>query len=516
MDVYSVRFSKCQMVYPHTIVRPLQKYRVSPRPYLKAFINDFKNNQCLIKQFIADNLKRANAREALNHASSFACEYCSFKAVSQPITDKQTKLKIKRLENQISVINEKIVRLQSANDTNEEEKAELKTLIDIVNCLKTSLKDSSKKKSQIVWPSTSMHGEPRTQEKVEDIVNQLSENPDLDKDEAQGFVGKSPFLQLENFNFVRDIPAEYLHNMCLGNVKRLVELTFNVGTNRSRITKRKLTPLASFNIRIINIKSPFEFSRRVRALNFAVWKGQEYRNLILFFFPIVVDCIEEESAQERKLWLFLAFVVRACVLPKKEFQNVDLHEIENYAACYYKLYEKLFGPTNCSYNTHVGLSHILLIRAHGPLTSTSAFGFEHFYGEVRHSFTPGTVSPLKQIMQKILIKRKLGKHVCEPKLLITTHETSLECNNLIYTYRNNKYEFFKIKEIYDDTVKCVKIKTSDVCYNDAPRMKWSKVGHFKLDCITEEEKIIESKFISKAIRTNDTITTCPDNVLKEK
>lgn len=514
MDVYSVRFFNCNLVYPHTIVRPVQKkYKVDPKPYFRDFINDLKNNDLIIKMFIGDNPKRALAREALCHSSLYACEYCSQRAASFVIFEKQVRAKKKHLEEQIKVIEQKIEGLKSDD---EHDRSEVKDLIAIKDTLNISLKDiTKKKKSQVVWPSSTRNGEPRTQENVLEIVNQIEQNPNLTPDEKKGFVGRSPLLSLETYDFVRDTPCEYMHGVCLGTVKRLVELTFNVGINRTRITKRKLTPISSFNTRIGTVKVVFECSRRARSLDFAVWKGQEFRNLVLFFFPVVIDCLEE-NAQERKLWLFVAYVVRACTLPQKEFKDIDLNTIESCCEKYYKLYERLFGQQNCSYNTHIVFSHIIEMRAHGPLTDTSAFGFENFYGEMRNSFTPGTVSPLKQIMSKVLLKRALDHHVCKPKLLFTNYETSLECNNLIYTYTNKMYNFYRIEEITGNKLNCVKIVTSDMSYPSVPNLNWRSVGHVKLEQITSEKKMIDSKFAGKVIKVNDTLVTCPRNVLQEK
>ena len=76
-----------------------------------------------------------------------------------------------------------------------------------------------------------------------------------------------------------------MHSVCLGLVKRLLELTFNVGTNRKRQTTRKLSTPAQFDQLMASVQVPKEFSRRCRKLDISIMKAQEFRNLILFFFP---------------------------------------------------------------------------------------------------------------------------------------------------------------------------------------------------------------------------------------
>ena len=169
---------------------------------------------------------------------------------------------------------------------------------------------------------------------------------------------------------------------------------------------------------------PREFSRRARDLQMSVYKAAEYRNLVLFFFPLVIQCIQR-NAKERNLWLWLAYMVRSCILPSNEFHNFNTDVVNGCCVNFYKMYEKLFGLKNTTYNTHIVYSHLIEIRAHGPLTLTSAFPFESFYGELRNCFVPRTNSPLKQIMQKILLKRKLSHHVCQKNILYSSHETCL-------------------------------------------------------------------------------------------
>ena len=59
----------------------------------------------------------------------------------------------------------------------------------------------------------------------------------LTKDDLKRIIGKSLLLDWDSFDFVLQMPTEYMHLVCLSILKRLTELTFNVGTNRPRITK---------------------------------------------------------------------------------------------------------------------------------------------------------------------------------------------------------------------------------------------------------------------------------------
>ena len=171
---------------------------------------------------------------------------------------------------------------------------------------------------------------------------------------------------------------------------------------------------------------PREFSRRCRTLDFSVLKAQEMRNIILFFYPIILQSIPNEL-NERKLWLLFSYCIRASV---STYFNEK--EINNYMTQFYTLFEQTYGPQNCTYTVHVVCSHLAKIRNNKPLTCTSAFPFESFYSELRNSFVPGTISPLKQIFQSILLKRLLSKHVCELTILYSKKSTAMEDLSLIH------------------------------------------------------------------------------------
>ena len=512
LDVYSVKFACCKNIYPLRIVRPiLKKADIDHFEQLRLVVDDIYDNDCSITQFIGDNLKRAVARCCLNHASWFPCEYCFSKGTKLTMNNKEIEKKKKAIEIEKKVIAEKIAELPSTSTT------EINALKNILKDLTESEKKLRPKQSHIVWPKTSADAPQRTREEIFEIIQKLENNQELTIDEAKGIVGRSVFFDIPSFNFVRDIPVDYLHCTCIGVVKRCVELTFKVGTSRSRVTKRPLSSPLQFNQLICKVKVFKEFNRRVRDLDFAVYKGQEFRNVLLFFFPLVLNCIEQNK-NERKMWLYLSFAVKACVLPKEEFAPIPLDIIDFCCKKFYSIYQQLFGQTNCSYNTHIVGSHMLEMRFHGPLTFTSAFSFESFYGELRNSFVPGTMSPLKQIMSNIMLKRVISNHNCETSIHYSAKDTPMECNSLIYTFQFHEYKLYKIVSIDGNDMTCKKIKFhANALFPETPTLKWNLVGVFQLEEITEEEKIVSrSNVKGKVILVDNFLITCPKNILQEK
>ena len=403
------------------------------------------------------------------------------------------------------------------NEMDNEKEEQLSALRSMEKNINTAI-TAAGKKNNIVWPSSTRNGEHRTAAKMTDISDRLQQGEVLSIDEAKGIVDRSLFLDIPSFNYIRDIPAEYLHSTCLGTAKKMTELTFSVGDNRERITKRKLSSPAQYNALIALIKDPREFSRRARSLDFSVMKGQEFRNITLFYWPIVIECIEP-NAKERRLWLLFSYMIKASVIPSKEFVNSNLLPVIEYCSKhFYTLYEKLFGCQNCTYNTHIVGCHLKDIRVHGPLTFKSAFSFESFYGEMRHCFTPGTTSPLKQILQKVLLKRAIGPHCCETSIFLCPKDTPLECNSQIYTFIDNQYKFYQIVSINEnDSLECCEIGKYSVRFPETPTLNWDKIGVFSAGGVSDELETIELNDVDgKIIRVQDLFITCPTNILQEK
>ena len=515
MDVFSTKFKSCRAIYPNRIVRPLGRVKKNNSDEMKILLDLMEKNAIEIAKIIADNPKRSILRCSLSHSAYYPCEYCFAKGLKKNTskTESQLKNEEKRYMDQKKIITEKIDAV--LNSEEEGENRDLK--ISLLQSLQEDLeKPRVSNKTQIVWPAATRNCEKRTKAAIIAIIERIESGEILTKDEAKGIVGRSELLSIDHFDYVNDLPAEYMHCSCLGMVKRLTELTFQVGTNRKRITKRKLTPVASFNMKIRMVKFMHEFSRRARDLDFAVMKAQEFRNLALFFVPVVIDCLESD-AEERKLWLLLWYMLRSCTVPNEEFANIPVESIKLCMETFYNLYERLFGEINCSYSVHVVCCHLLDMRGEDPLTETSAFSFESFYGEVRNCFTPGSVSPLKQILQNIYMKRILSNHLCYNPVTVTAYDTPLESNSMVYTYSSATYNFYKVIDIQGDELTCYKQGKYKSETAELSTVDWSLVGVFLKGGILKEETKINLKNVKgKVINVQEYLITVPNNVLREK
>ena len=132
MDVFSIKFEGCGVVYPLRIVRPLKKNAVNVNEQLRLVLYDINDNDLKISQFIADNPKRSSVKQCLCFSSWYPCEYCFSKGSKVVTNNPDFAKKKKALELQIKIIEEKIQDLKQQPSTS----APQKELVALQNILK--------------------------------------------------------------------------------------------------------------------------------------------------------------------------------------------------------------------------------------------------------------------------------------------------------------------------------------------------------------------------------------------
>ena len=200
------------------------------------------------------------------------------------------------------------------------------------------------------------------------------------------------------------------------------------------------------------------------------------------------------------MWLQLVFIIRACIVPNAEFDQIQKSQVQKTANAFYKKFESLFGKKNCSYSIHLISAHILQIRGDLPLTERSAFKYENVYSELRDLFQPGTISPSKQILKNCYMKRILENHNCSKSNFYDVESKGLEDNSLIYTFKNNVHSFFKIIEKTDNNNFVCNPQGRFSCKTDfLKEIYWDKVGVYEVGPYSNERVSIqrEKKLMEK-------------------
>ena len=515
IDVYSMKFEGCKDIYPVKIIRPVCKHPIDLQKQFKLVLNSVVSYNLIIQALVGDNPKRAFFRNSMQHSAINAYEYCFESGISfKKTVDIDYGKFVQNIQEQKRLISLEISALDEVEDS-----TKIESMKSILKDLDEAEKIGKKQRvsSHIVWPANTMNGEPRTKEKIIEIVEKIEAGEEMSASEKKGIKGRSLLLQLDYFDYVLSIPTEYMHLLSFGVVKRMLELCFSVGESRYRNTKRPLTQPHEFNELIKNTKVVRECSRRARRLDLSVMKAQELRNVLLIFFPFITQCLQGNN-KEIKLWEMLAFMVRACILPKEEFESVNVNSIKYCQKNFYLIFQQLFGEQNCTYSIHVLSCHLLQMRSQGPLTETSAFIFESFYGELRNAFRPGTSSVIKQMMQTILLKRLLSKHVCNESIYLAVKDTPMECNSLIYVYESKQHDIYKIKKIEENGhLICNRLGNHEAVFENTNMLNWSSVGVYRKGGLSSIDIIVPRKNVAgKVIKVGKYLITCPINILREK
>ncbi len=271
-------------------------------------------------------------------------------------------------------------------------------------------------------------GELRTDSEVRRLAQLIAEGGEVDEDVLQGVKQVSPLAEL-NIDIINDIPAEKMHLCELGVVRKILQLSYKCPAFKATDVPFIRMHDKDLSERLLRIKCLPQFSRRTRALDLANYKAEEFRYLVLCFWPAVYDTLPPQVSE---LWLLTVFIMRVAYLPDKWYTRFeDEYDMQNLLDRWYAMFEQVFGVRHCSYNIHVFGRHLLQVRALGPLSMTSAVCYESHYNIIKRSTRPGTPSTGQQAIANSLLATKY-KHVCKMSRSLTAHVTARTDDSLCY------------------------------------------------------------------------------------
>lgn len=504
--VYAIKFKDCALTYPVCIVRPVKgKTGIDYDAILRGLIADLHGSGMRIVHVIADAPKRGELRCVLQHQSDVACDYC-----------KGSVTKIRNTE------------------------------------------------GRVVGKAWLTNGDPlRTKEWMLHVLDNWE---DYTEEERFGIKSKSPLFTIPNFDPIHDMPPEYMHSMCLGVVRVLTELTMNV-TKKTMSKNASFTRISveQFDAALENVRVPQEFSRRIRHLDPAVWKAEEYRNLILFFFPAVVgltklppegqnwatkslrtlstvttlrsdrwtqamkaqsttpELITAANFLVRMLWNTLTFLLRIYTLPVPEFdyiigRYVTRENLIMWQNRFVHILGKTHGAWNCPYNVH-HVTHLHLLREKGPLWHTSAFYGECMFSKLQRVARPESRNPIRVQLDSVYSCWRAG-HACQKSLTVAPEGKNVKFDDsLFYTFAKGTYTFYKVMAGREDCVLAHKVIVGE--FVDRQRygnFSWKRVGVFTFVRVKDEEDAVLIKKVDisgKAILVVDLIMTVANGLLRE-
>lgn len=173
---------------------------------------------------------------------------------------------------------------------------------------------------------------------------------------------------------VTQIPFEYMHLVCLGVVRKLLNLWLRGGL-KYRISQSTANKISEA---LIHMRSfiPKEFARKPRSLKeLDRWKATEFRQLLLYTGPLVLASLPKH--------IFDHFMTLHCAIfimcnPAVKTNDALLEYAHSLLKYFVGNFMTLYGKESISYNVH-GLLHLVDdVKTFGALDDYSAFPFENF------------------------------------------------------------------------------------------------------------------------------------------
>ena len=464
VDILSIKFEECSIVFPIKVVRCEKNEYIPPSRTWPMFIDELKALGITVEDFCADAKKRCEVlcQKQFNGFSS--CPYC-----------------------------------YSVGET--------------------------RGGSTVVFPAETWNADLRTDEDVRSIMENLEK---LTLPERHGYWGKSPLLQIENFDICRQVPCEYLHLVCLGVVRSLLRWSLDLpvpnGTRRDiNIRTKKLEK------ELRRIKLPSEFSRRIRGtLDVKNLKGTEFRNIAAFYFVIVANGFKDNE-NVQKIWTLLGFLLRLYIMDEDIYEEsrqvLRIHE-KLLLRRWYFFMELEFGASKMFFNNHVFGAHANLVRRRGPFTRTSTFRQEHLYGRLQKKFYAGTISSGKQLFQRSLVQILLQKHV-ERKTAKLSGKTHLKTDDSIFRLQDGRwFRFVDIVEMISEDhdhlkIEAFQIHTKSFQSKVQPDLNFDLVQFYAISKIDSKKQVINTthsgcKVAYKGLVAGGNIMTIPQGVFDEE
>ena len=226
-----------------------------------------------------------------------------------------------------------------------------------------------------------------------------------------GIKGEHVFGQL--VDIPDNLPIDWMHCVCEGILKQQL---FNrwMNSNFSEETYSLVAFVEELNEVFLSIKVPHDFTRKPRSFgDLKHWKASEFRLFVLFAgLPCLRQAVlcDNFSVDHFYHFALLSTALRYLhsVPSSKECVQTAQVLLDNFV----RLLPSLYGPQECTYNSHALLHFPSQVLDHGSLSFTSAFVFEAFIAHLKNLYS-GTRGIPKQMVEKLGISQTYKVHVAE-------------------------------------------------------------------------------------------------------
>ncbi|CAI6376584.1 unnamed protein product [Macrosiphum euphorbiae] len=199
---------------------------------------------------------------------------------------------------------------------------------------------------------------------------------------------------IPDINITSLFSLDYMHLVCLGVVKKLINLWMNNGPTSVSLSSWKVKQL-SLNLEKIRSCITNDFARKPRRIEeYPRFKATEFRQLLLYTGPIVLKNVLSDDCYKH----FMSLNISMRILLSN-----DHSEYLKYAAkllnYFVKTFQQIYGCHYLSHNVHSLLHLVDDYITYGPLDNCSCFPFENYMKFLKRMLRKHE-KPLEQIIKR--------------------------------------------------------------------------------------------------------------------
>ena len=194
---------------------------------------------------------------------------------------------------------------------------------------------------------------------------------------------------------VKKFPIDYMHQVCLGVMKKL-RLLWIRGKRDVRISAVQVNEISN---RLIGLKPfiPNVFARRPRGLDeIDRWKATEFRQFLLYSGILALDGILRGDLYNNFLCLSVAISILVCPSLARVHKTYA-HDLLTY---FVQQGSVLYGEEFLVYNVHSLIHLAQNTEEYGTLDACSAFKFENYMQKLKKMVRSGS-NPVAQLAKRL-------------------------------------------------------------------------------------------------------------------
>ena len=219
---------------------------------------------------------------------------------------------------------------------------------------------------------------------------------------VKGVKGVAVADLLPSFDTVRGTVVDYMHSVCQGVMRQMVELWFDTRNHDESYYIGRKSKLVDERLQLIS--PPSEIHRSPRSISQRhFWKASEWRAFI--FYSLIA--LHGPILPSRFSSHYFLFVYGVYTLLGDSISSSAICLAELCLTKFVIKLEELYGLSSCKFNVHC-LTHLPhCVKDCGPLWATSAFTFESHNHVLMNMFN-GTQCVPQQIVDTFLLKAKVA------------------------------------------------------------------------------------------------------------